>query len=1104
MNEMDRLEIQMSKEISVNTEPTRCRKAWQRIAIWTALLSVGALPVQADDTEVYINPSTTPVTPNIMLVLDLSGSMGWAPDGDQNLAPGELSRLDILKQSINALLTNEDIADINIGFSTFSTDRTHGIQWPALGINDEARSYDASIPAVLNPIPNPNDPNDSGEVSVGDIINMMVEASNDGGGTPTVDALFEVARYMRGEGVNTGRATAANFGVWTGSTTAGTYNGAYGREPHWLSYTGSQNTGDATYSSPITEQCQNNAILLLTDGEPTQNRTDDGDGNGTGNNLIRDMFADDANALAGNTALTAGDFTCADQTAFGLRNDANCGIELAEFLSNNDQVGSVVGSTVTTNTIGFGLVGASGERNWGYLQRVAAAGNGQAFLADDVETLTTSFENVIDSLITGNQSFRNFSATFDVATLSTGDRAYLSMFKPALNRAWTGNLKGYYLRPDGLYDIDDQEATDIDENGQVSFKPTAKSFWSDVIDGNTPQAGGVVGTLNASSRNLYLISDDTEVANIDLNDGLHNLTTANTSLTPAVLGMPVGSTTAERDELIAYTRAEKMGDPLHTRSEIVSYGGTTGNVLYIATNQGFLHAIDVNQPDVVGDNTGGNEIFAFMPNELVGNLHAQSQESNSGAHIYGIDGPTTIWRQDLDGDGIINNADKVYLYFGMRRGGSAYYALDITDPTDPQLLWKIDKNSPGFSRMGQSWSKMTLADIKQGNTTRKTLVFAGGYDTDQDNLSVARSEFGDDEGLGIYFVNAETGALYRSIGPSVINGVASNNFNVRGSSFNDMKYSIPADIKIIDTNNNGIEDRLYFADMGGQVWRIDIMETRGWAFNGKFTGYKLADIGINTAGSSPTAQTNRRFFYAPSVARFNHNSSFVYAVSLGSGYRAHPLDNTISDKVVTLFDIDTETGMPGITPGTDLDATPAVITLSTVYDATADDITLGTQTEQDTAQAALNDPTNKGWYISLQPNEKVLSRTRLFRNRVLFTTFQPQSSTGPCDLGGTTNRLYVLETANAAGAFPVDDDGDGTIDRIARYQEVADQALILDEPLVVTYHVEGNSNPGEPLDPNDPADPAEPPQTCAGIYGGAQQMLTICTSPVKVNWTTLQ
>lgn len=1046
------------------------RTFWQRIAVWTALLSLVALPTQADDTEVYINPSTTPVTPNIMMILDLSGSMGWAPDGSGN-PPAGGSRLDILKQSINSLLTNTELPEINIGLTTFAGSSAHGVQWPALGINDDATSYVAAIPSE-----------GTGKPTVGDIVNRMVQASDDGGSTPSVDALYEVARYFRGEAENSGGV--GGFGTW--NTTTNTFTGAYDDSPNPISY--SLNGPNAIYNSPITDQCQNSAILFLTDGEPTRNTVDRG--LATGQDLVRRMIATE-------TGVGVGNLSCEDQSvAFGAApggsTSANCAIELVDFLNNYDQIPSVVGSTVTTNTIGFGLVGTSGARNWAYLQRVAAAGGGQAYLADDVTTLTASFNNVIDSLITGNQSFRNFSATFDVNTLSTGDRAYLSMFKPALKRAWTGNLKGYYLRPDGLYDITDVKATELDTDNQVSFKPTARSFWSTVVDGNTPQAGGIVGNLLAGARNIYVVTDPTEVANVDLNDGAHNLKSTNTNLTTTLMGMPAGSTAAERAALIASARSEKMGDPLHTRSEIVSYGGSTGNVLYIATNQGFLHAIDINRPNAVGDVGGGNEIFAFMPNELIGNLHAQSQNSNTGGHIYGIDGPFTVWRQDLNSDGIINNSDKVFLYFGMRRGGSAYYAMDVTDPTDPKLMWKIDKSSTGFSKMGQSWSKMTLADIKQGNTTRKALVFAGGYDTDQDDIGVARSATGDDEGLGIYIVSAETGALYKSIGPDDNDGINNNNFGIRTSSFDDMKYSIPADVKLVDTNNNGIEDRIYFADMGGQVWRIDIAETGGWNSTGKFTGYKLADIGVDATGSA-TPASNRRFFYAPSVARFTHNSKFVFAISLGSGYRAHPLDNTISDKVVTLYDVDTATGVPGTTP--DTVANPSTIDLSDLYNATSDILTNGTEAERTQAEQDLN--AAKGWFISLEANEKVLSRTRLFRNRVLMTTFQPQASVNACDVGGTTNRLYVLSLGSAAGAFPIDSDNDGSLDTNVRSQEVADQALILDEPLVVTYHDPGNPNPQPGEDP-------EPPKTCAGVYGGAQQMLSICSSPVKVNWTTLQ
>lgn len=71
----------MTNRFSDGREGPMKRTSWQRIAMWTALLSSVSLPLKADDTEVYINPNTTPTTPNIMLVLDLSGSMGRKPDG---------------------------------------------------------------------------------------------------------------------------------------------------------------------------------------------------------------------------------------------------------------------------------------------------------------------------------------------------------------------------------------------------------------------------------------------------------------------------------------------------------------------------------------------------------------------------------------------------------------------------------------------------------------------------------------------------------------------------------------------------------------------------------------------------------------------------------------------------------------------------------------------------------------------------------------------------------------------------------------------------------------------------------------------------------------
>ena len=46
--------------------------------------------------------------------------------------------------------------------------------------------------------------------------------------------------------------------------------------------------------------------------------------------------------------------------------------------------------------------------------------------------------------------------------------------------------------------------------------------------------------------------------------------------------------------------------------------------------------------------------------------------------------------KDGNGDGIINGSDKVWIFFGLRRGGSSYYAMDVSSPNSPSLMWHIN------------------------------------------------------------------------------------------------------------------------------------------------------------------------------------------------------------------------------------------------------------------------------------------------------------------------------------------------------------------------------------------------------------------------------
>ncbi|MEW8019207.1 MAG: PQQ-binding-like beta-propeller repeat protein, partial [gamma proteobacterium symbiont of Phacoides pectinatus] len=86
------------------------------------------------------------------------------------------------------------------------------------------------------------------------------------------------------------------------------------------------------------------------------------------------------------------------------------------------------------------------------------------------------------------------------------------------------------------------------------------------------------------------------------------------------------------------------------------------------------------------------------------------------------------------------------------------------------------------------------------------LVFGGGYDPAQDDTY----QLADSYGNSIYVVNAETGALVWEISDS-------------GADLNisSMDNSIPADVKVIDLDEDGYPDRLYAVDVVGRVFRVD-------------------------------------------------------------------------------------------------------------------------------------------------------------------------------------------------------------------------------------------------------------------------------------------
>ena len=109
------------------------------------------------------------------------------------------------------------------------------------------------------------------------------------------------------------------------------------------------------------------------------------------------------------------------------------------------------------------------------------------------------------------------------------------------------------------------------------------------------------------------------------------------------------------------------------------------NVVYEGANDGLLHGFRSGSLDSSGNLTtavypnDGHEVLAYMPGAVVQQIHSTASAydySNTGySHIFGVDASPRA------GDLFYGGAWHTWLVGGLGAGGSAIYALDVTDPT---------------------------------------------------------------------------------------------------------------------------------------------------------------------------------------------------------------------------------------------------------------------------------------------------------------------------------------------------------------------------------------------------------------------------------------
>lgn len=559
----------------------------------------------------------------------------------------------------------------------------------------------------------------------------------------------------------------------------------------------------------------------------------------------------------------------------------------------------------------------------------------------------------------------------------------------------------------------------------VTLARSGTTATATVKSGTHPFAAGQVvniGGTPGAGENNYVGSFTVGSVSVDRTSFTY---TVNTSpATPATGTIKAAASgTVDRASLINWVRGEDNfgdeaspapttinirpsvhGDVLHSRPVVINYGGSTGIVVYYGANDGVFRAVNGNQTANIGAVPAGGELWGFIPTEFFGKL--ARLRSNSPSLLfpttpggitpaprkkdYFVDGPTGVY-QKLNSDG---STAAAYIYLAMRRGDRLLYALDVTSPTNPSVLWKKDISSLD-PELGYTWSQPKVALVRgYGNGTRPVLIFGAGYDTAEDTEPPGT----DTMGRGIFILDAISGDLVWSAKPALGTTSCSSGAPF-GCLVAGMTYSIAADIALMDRDRDGKIERLYAADVGGNIWRVDLETTDGNTPD-RWRVSKLAALGCDT-GPCASGTAPRKFLYPPDVVPVGvaGTTGSYDAVLLSSGDREHPLYSPAANSA---YNVRNKFFMIKDTSTSQASAPRSTVTLADLTDVTSRDY----------------DGSRSGYYFSFSYGEQGVNAPVTSAGYTYFGTNQSNTtSANMCAANLGAARTYQVKTLTGNHAY---------------------------------------------------------------------------------------
>lgn len=825
------------------------------------------------------------------------------------------------------------------------------------------------------------------------------------------------------------------------------------------------------HMSRVETACAGYGIYYLTDGAPTS------DNSGTARTTVNPKLKEEVTTSQCDGTSNSKSWPCVEAIAQKLQEKKNIegtevktavvGFGTAFNFAHKTTGNNVVYNPKTTYT--DTMLSSYFENNALAAANAAVKGKGGWYSASNTSDIVNSVQNFVESIKVPIPAITTGTAAIPqdhLNPIAIQSYAYFPQFQPKPSEdfeAWFGNLKKFSVKDGVLVGQDDEKVFGADG----ALKSATKDFWVNGASADLQVYGGLLSKLN-----LQTFTDGTDFARkvftnaggsiqkVNLEYMQEKIATGNNKYLLGTLGYDLTET--ELDELAALDSLEltnlanreqnrSIGAIMHstpvllTQSGKITYSDTKksnetvdrDDYILFGTTQGALHVVKTGREadtyandETPADYDGGKEIFTFIPEEMLvaqpkALLSEPNTEGNGMDHLYyGIDGAWTahteyVYNKSLDKFEVnptSGKKGKQWVYGGMRMGGSSYYALDLTDIDQPKIKFRIDPESGkvyktndtsgtaygDLSKMGQSWSKPTIAYVQWKGQRKLVMLVGGGYDPQYENFTAGKTT----KGAGVYMFDADTGNLLWST------------YDASVGDKSRLEYSVVSQIKAVDREGDGDVDHLYFGDLGGQVFRIDLKSNHS-SSDAKADFAKITRL----ADFKETGKYAPRFYEMPAFSVYRNATGMFAVVNIGSGNRSTPLLGKVID---SKYVVNGESGIENLKLLNDaiyniydlavMDTNPAAstkgpssITRTNLKKITDNDRELAS--EDDIAGEGYNEnSTYKGWYYEFTSSasvnnrkavEKVQSDLVLLDSDLYVSTFDAEGvgSTESCGAG---------------------------------------------------------------------------------------------------------